>query len=217
MVSVQRSNPFQDPVLAARYQGWYAGSGLASVRPERSLLRWVLAHFPAPATLLEVGCGTGEFTRWFRHEGLRTFGVDASWPMLAEARRLDSGACACAEAEALPFPDGAFDVTALVTTLEFVASPIQVLREACRVARRGLVLGVINRTSLVGRRYRRTGGLWDAARFFAPGELKEAVLEAVGPDADITWRTTLWPWFERSLPLPWGGFIGMAVVVAYRR
>jgi SAM-dependent methyltransferase len=216
-VTAQHSNPFEDSVLAARYQAWYSGQGAAAARQERALLRWVLAKFPAADTLLEVGCGTGEFTRWFRWEGLRTLGVDASWPMLAEAGRLDSGACVCAEAEALPFPDGAFDLTALVTTLEFVRSPAMALREAYRVARSGLVLGVINRTSLLGRRYRHTGGLWDAAHFFAPGELTEAVLEAVGPDADISWRTTLWPGLERALPLPWGGFIGMGVVVNQRR
>jgi len=217
MMSIPHPNPFLAPELAARYQAWYSGPGLAAVRLERALLRWIVARFPEAETLLEVGCGTGEFTRWFRSDGFHTCGADASQVMLAEARRLKTGACVCAEAEALPFADGAFDLAALVTTLEFVASPTEVLREALRVSRRGLVLGVINRTSLVGRRYRSTGGLWDAARFFSPGELRELVRGVVGRSADIVWKTTLWPGLGGSLPLPWGGFIGMGVVANSRR
>ncbi len=213
MVSRPHPNPFAEPELAARYQAWYSGPGLAAVRLERALLRWLVARFPEADTLLEVGCGTGEFTRWFRRQGLRTFCADVSYPMLAEARRLETGSCACAAAEALPFPDGAFDLTALITTLEFVASPIQALREAYRVSRRGLVLGVINRTSRLGRRYQSKGGLWDAACLYSPSELKAVVRQVIGPSADVIWRTTLWTGLRRSLPLPWGGFIGMGVVL----
>lgn len=209
------SNPFFDPVIAARYQAWYWTTGRRTAQLERRLLRWVLGRFPGADSILEVGCGTGEFTRWFASLGYRTAGVDPSIPMLTEAGEAGSADCLCGDAEALPFNDRTFDLVAFITTLEFVHAPILALSEAVRVARRGLVLGVINRCSALGRRYRRSGGpIWEAARLLNPGELRETVLAAVGPEASMTYRTTLWPgWPGPPLPLPWGGFIGMGVTL----
>jgi ubiquinone/menaquinone biosynthesis C-methylase UbiE len=116
----------------------------------------------------------------------------------------------------LPFSGGAFDLVALITTLEFIPDPVQALTEALRVARYGLILGVLNRQSVLGRQLKREGGpIWEAARFFTPGELVHLVRRAADErPVKIVWRTTLWPLWPGSLPLPWGGFSGMAVGLA---
>ncbi|MBN1889419.1 MAG: hypothetical protein JW850_15600, partial [Thermoflexales bacterium] len=107
----------------------------------------------------------------------------------------------------------------MVTTLEFLERPQEALAEARRVARRGVVLGVLNRWSLLGLQ-RRLGGLfrptvYDAARFYGVGELKRLLRLITREQARVVWRTTLfprgWPWSQARLP--WGGFIGMAVIV----
>ena len=74
-----------------------------------------------------------------------------------------------------------------------------------------LILGVINRCSLLGMRYKRSADSpWDAARLFSPGELTCLVKEAAGTlSLEIHWRTTLFPILAHDLPLPWGGFIGL--------
>jgi SAM-dependent methyltransferase len=209
-----RSNPFSDPAIVAGYQSWYWTTGRRAARLERELLRWVLARFPGASSILEVGCGTGEFTRWFAGLGYQAVGVDVSVPMLDRARGLGSTACVGGDATALPLEDHAFDLVAFITTLEFVQTPVAALAEAVRVARRGLVLGVINRCSALGQRYQRSGSpVWEAARLPSPAELRVAVLAAAGPGARVTYRTTLWPAWRRSLPLPWGGFIGMGVTL----
>jgi SAM-dependent methyltransferase len=207
----RRPNPFADPAVAAGYQAWYWTTGRGAARLERDLLGWVLARFPEAHAVLEVGCGTGEFTRWFTSRGYRTVGVDLSHPMLSEARRLGPPDCVRGDAGALPFADQTFDLVAFITTLEFLEAPALALTEAVRVGRQGLVLGVINRCSALGRRYRRSGGVWDAARLLNPAELRAAVIAAAGPGASIAYRTTLWPAWRRGLPLPCGGFIGMGV------
>ena len=105
-------------------------------------------------------------------------------------------------------------MVALITTLEFVADPARVLVEAVRVARQGVLLGVLNRWSLEAARYRLSGkAMWRSARFFGPGELARLAREAAGRrTVAVVWRTSLWPIpGVRDLPLPWGGFIGMAV------
>jgi len=206
-------NPFINPVIAAGYEAWYKTTGRRADRLEKALLKRLLADFPRATTALEIGCGTGHFTRWLDDQGLLTIGLDISAPMLAGAARLGSPPCVRSDALTLPFPTGSFDLTVLITTLEFVPDPLQTLTEALRVAQQGLILGVLNRQSLLGRQLKREGGaIWKVARFFTPAELVCLVQHAAGgKSVKIFWRTTLWPVWPRELPLPWGGFIGMAV------
>lgn len=215
---MQRSaaNPFANPDTVSGYEGWYETTGGRADRLEKALLKQLLAHFPQASSLLEAGCGTGHFTRWFEESGLGTTGLDRSLPMLAEAIRLDSPPCVHGDALALPFFSGAFDLVALITTLEFVGDPVQALREALRVSRQGLLLGVLNRQSLLGWQLKKEGGpIWDAARFFAPAELTQLVRRAAARRrVEIVWQTTLLPVCPGALPLPWGGFIGMAVMLS---
>ena len=208
-------NPFASPTTVAGYEDWYETAGCRADRLEKVLLKRLLAGFPRASTILEVGCGTGHFTRWFGEQGLQAMGLDLSRPMLTEAVRLGSPPCVRGAALALPFSTGAFDLVALVTTLEFLPEPIQALAEALRVARRGLILGVLNRQSLLGRRSKKEGGpIWRTAQFFTPAELTALVQRAAaGRAVKIVWRTTLWPVWSGVLPLPWGGFIGMAVML----
>jgi hypothetical protein len=57
------------------------------------------------------------------------------------------------------------------------------------------------------------GGLvWGVARLFTPAGLVKMVRRAAARKrVDVIWRTTLWPVWPGELPLPWGGFIGLAV------
>lgn len=207
-------NPFQDTALARHYEQWYAGAGRRADAQEKALLGRLLRSFPDAHTVLEVGCGTGHFTRWMAENGLETVGLDASRPMLIEARRYGGSNYVIGEASALPVADRSFDLVALVTTLEFVSNPGRALAEAARVARQGVLLGVLNRCSLLALRHRVSRkSLWQSARFFGPGELRDMAVQAARTRIrEIVWRTTLWPIPGVSdLHLPWGGFIGMAV------
>jgi ferredoxin len=84
------------------------------------------------------------------------------------------------------------------------------------------VLGVLNRWSLLGLQRRLVGlfrpTVYDAARFYGVGELKRLLWSIAGERTRIVWRSTLfprcWPWSQARLP--WGGFIGMALIVSNR-
>jgi ubiquinone/menaquinone biosynthesis C-methylase UbiE len=206
-------NPFADPDLVEGYEDWYRTTGRRADRLEKAILAELLARFRRPCNLLEVGCGTGHFARWFRETGLQVTGLDLSLPMLAEAARLGSPPCVCGNGLALPFAAGAFDLVALVTTLEFVPRPARALAEALRVTRQGVILGVLNRHSVLGRRLKRQGGpVWGVAHLYTPGELVRLVHRAAtSKPIALHWRTTLWPLWPTALPLPWGAFIGMAI------
>ena len=65
--------------------------------------------------------------------------------------------------------------------------------------------------------YRQSGKpLWKSAHFYTPGELQRLIRKIAGKRfRGVCWSTTLWPFpFVTDLPLPWGGFIGMAVHLA---
>jgi SAM-dependent methyltransferase len=182
---------------------------------EKNLLARLLASFPAARTLLEVGSGSGHFSRWLADSGLAVVGLESALAMLAEAQSAAGGATYLrGDGLTLPFARRAFDLVAFITSLEFIHDPQRALTEATRVARRGLILGVLNRWSLWAIRRRRSGDpLWSAARFFAPGELASLARRAAGERAvEIVWRTALWPLPGLGdLPLPFGAFIGMRV------
>lgn len=205
-------NPFANPDTAAGYEAWYETSGRRADRQEKALLNWLLSGFPSAHSILEVGCGTGHFTRWFNKGGLQVIGLDLSRAMLNEAATLNGSIYIQGDAQELPFPAKSFDLVALITTLEFLPDPVQALIEALCVARQGLLLGMLNAQSRLGLQYKRAGGLiWESAHLFTLHELRQMLREVAGGNARIIWKTTLWPFWPGALPLPGGGFIGMTV------
>ncbi|MCD6400794.1 MAG: methyltransferase domain-containing protein [Anaerolineales bacterium] len=206
-------NPFDDTAIATDYEKWYSTTGKRTDRLEKSLLKRILSCFLTSHTLLEVGCGTGHFTRWFAEQGLFTAGVDISQPMLTEAKRLGASNCFLASGYTLPFPTNAFDLVAYITALEFIPNPAEALRDGLRVAKHGLILGVLNRQSALGRSLKSRGGpIWENAHLFSPQELANLLYNLGIERSQIFWRTTLYNKVPWALPLPWGGFIGMAVL-----
>lgn len=207
------ANAFDNQKVASSYEDWYDGPGQRAERLETALLKKLLAGFAGSTRLLDVGCGTGHFTRWFAAGGLAVVGLDVSRTMLAEARNRNGLKYVLGDALSLPFADGSFDLTSIITTLEFVPDPNRALSEAIRVSRRGILLGVLNRWSVQAVRRRNSDDpVWRAAHFFSPYELSRLVRMAAGQRLEsITWRTTLWPLaVNTDLPLPFGDFIGLA-------
>lgn len=209
-----------DEALATHYEAWYeTPKGQRADKLEKAALDQLVRCFAQPTSVLEVGCGTAHFTRWLREQGLAAVGLDLSAAMLTEAQALNEVPLVQGDARRIPLADDAFDLVAFITTLEFLEQPQEALTEALRVARRGVILGVLNRWSLLGLQ-RQLAGLfrptvYNAAHFYGVGELKRLLRSVAEEKTPIVWRTTLfpraWPWTQAHLP--WGGFIGMALIV----
>jgi len=212
-----------DEDVAAHYEAWYeTPEGRRTDELEKAVLDHLLQTFARPDSVLEIGCGTAHFTRWLGEQGLAAVGLDFSAAMLAQAQALEGTPLVRGDAYRLPFADGAFGLAVLVTTLEFLERPQEALAEALRVARCGVVLGVLNRWSVLGLQRRLVGlfrpTVYDTARFYGVGELKRLLWSIAGEQACVVWRSTLfprcWPWPRARLP--WGRFIGMALIVSDR-
>jgi SAM-dependent methyltransferase len=128
------------------YDAWFDAHP-AAFKAEVEAVRQLM---PANGAGIEIGVGTGRFAQAL---GLGE-GIDPSAAMraMAEARgiRVYEGV-----AEALPLPDGSYEVVLMVTTICFVDDPVKAFREAHRVLRPGghLLVGFIDGTSDLGQRY----------------------------------------------------------------
>jgi SAM-dependent methyltransferase len=169
--------------------------------------------------MLDVGSGTGWFTRRFADMGLQATGLDPDAEWLAYARAHSDPSIRWVEGDArrLPFPDSSFDHVLSVAALCFVEDERQAVAEAVRVARRRFVIGWLNRTSLLYREKGRVGGsgAYRGARWHTAAELREFF--AGLPVRDLRLRsaiflpsgTRLARCVERCAPavLPWGGML----------
>ncbi len=145
--------------------------------------------------VLEIGCGTGHFSAYFKELGADVVGLDTSPDMLRVAKDLrgelkidfNQG-----DAYSLPFADNSFDLVAMITTLEFMSSPKKALAEAFRVSKSKVFLGILNRNSLLAKKRKKSGKkVWQEARFYALKEVKDLL----GKDKLTRWRGVI------SLPL----------------
>lgn len=193
------------PTISARvtaYESWYdTPRGRWIGETELALLIAMLKPDPA-GSLLDVGCGTGWFTR--RLAGVmqgEIAGIDPDEEALQLARlrakrgeRYELG-----RGEALPFADGSFDFGVSVAALCFIADERQAVRELLRVTRRRFALGLLHRRSLLWRRKGRGGGTgaYAGARWHTAGEAR-ALFEGL-PVADLRVRS--------AIVLPGGGFV----------
>jgi SAM-dependent methyltransferase len=205
---------------ARRYAAWYRSpAGARMAHEEETLLGGLLAWLPGARSVMDVGCGTGHFTRWLAARGLDAIGLDVVPAMLTVARDASSAARYLqATGEQLPFRDRSVDLVAFITTLEFIADPAAALREAARVARVGLLLGVLNLASPLGIGRKLAARLapspYRAARLPTPWGLACQVQQTLGERVSaLCWATAVWPgWVPAPLRrLPCGAFIGMAV------
>ncbi len=106
-------------------------------------VRETLSRLPmrADSQLLDVGCGTGEFLSRLamQYPGAALAGIDPVPAMLEIAQGKLPGQVQLREgyANALPWPDGSFDIVASCNMFHYITHPIPALQEMERVLRPG--------------------------------------------------------------------------------
>jgi SAM-dependent methyltransferase len=202
----------------AEYDAWYdSPRGRWIGEAEYLLLLDQLEPRPGDH-VLDIGCGTGWFTRRLAERpDLQVTGVDLDAESLAFARGRDAkSAYLTVDACALPFADSTFDRVISVAALCFIPDWPLALREIVRVTRSRFAIGALNRNSLLWREKGQDGGsgAYRGAHWHTACELRSALdrLHA----KDLRFRSAIFlpsgsqfaQMAEQALPsvLPWGGF-----------
>jgi len=136
--------------------------------------------------LLDLGCGTGNYTLAFREAGFEVEGLDLSAEMLAKARdkapdlRWHHG-----DARALPFESERFDAVSCVLATHHIDPLAQALREIARVLRPGGVFATFTSTP------EQIRGFWLAHYLPGPVELTARSMQGYEPLRDMLERAGL--------------------------
>jgi len=127
--------------------------------------------------LLDVGCGSGQLALMAAKDGLHVTGVDIAGNLIERARSRAGAAGLTvrfeeADAEALPFPNGAFDVVTSLIGAMFAPRPDAVASELLRVCKPGGVIAMANWTpqGFVGQMFK------VVSAFIAPSGMPSPVL-----------------------------------------
>jgi SAM-dependent methyltransferase len=212
------------------YEAWYGSPrGRWTSDREYALLRRLL-RAEREGSLLDIGCGTGHFTRLFAQDVQgAVVGMDPNgeWLRYARAQARKGEAYVAARAERLPFPDRSFDYTVSVTALCFVGDQQRALCELQRVTRKRFVLGLLNRHSLLYLQKGRGGGkgAYAGAHWHSAAEVRN--LLASLPAENVVLRTAIVlpqaTFLARTLESRWpawaplGGFLAVAGEIVDRK
>ena len=169
-----------------------------------------------------IGCGTGASAVPLLEKGLDVTGIDPSPYMLdiLSATLGNRVSLYRGFAEDLPFDDNSFNHACLFTCLEFVDDPVLVLREAARVARKGILVTFLNKWSFYGWSVRlgRRHSTLARARWFTWPEMRALIQKSVSPGAmearsillgpSCTWNAAPVIRLLNSVPVfPWMGAV----------
>ena len=215
-----------DVNIAAEYDQWYQRPEGQYTDALEKLLFQRLVQPQRGQSLLEVGCGTGHNLEFFSELGLHVTGIDSSEPMLQmAAKRLGPNArLLLGEANRLAFDNNSFDIVVLFTVLEFLPDPAGALKEAARVSREKVYIGVLNKASILGIARRVKGrsrkSIYNRAKFYTIWEIEGMSRRVLG-NISLTWESVLFfplgwhrycPRVDRFLSFqrnPFGAFLGI--------
>lgn len=210
-----------DIIDPATYDAWYqSGKGQWIGDTEFSLITKLLQ--PASnQSLLDVGCGTGYFSRRFSDLGMQVTGIDLNNEMLCYARSKHKNVKFIqADAYHLPFDNDSFGYCTAITSLCFVQNPQRALNEMWRVSRKGIALGLLNRYSLL---YilKHNSKSYKGARWDTPAGIR-SWWDNLAPAPGVTIRTAVWcpqnglfpQLLETVIPghLKYGGFLAAGLL-----
>lgn len=177
-----------DEGKVAEYEAWYdtkLGNFVDEVETELAFSLFT----PEPGTgVIDVGCGTGNFSIKLARKGLEVVGVDVSRPMLKKARekveKLDENleiSFQRMDAKDLDFPEASFDNAFSMATIEFIPDEEkkEFVQEMLRIVKpEGKVLiGTITADSEWGEMYKERAkskeSVFHHAEFTTPEKLNQ--------------------------------------------
>ena len=177
MVKIPAST-FDFSSYAKKYDQWYnTPVGKTYDREEKSAVLEFLPSAKPGDRLLDVGCGTGHWSRFFSSLGYEVVGVDISQSMILEARTkcADRTSLMVANAVSLPFEKASFNIVTAMATLEFISHTESAVKEMIRCTKPEgrVIIGTLNKLAPINReRIIKNKEPYVSAYMFSPEELR---------------------------------------------
>ena len=175
--------------LAPTYDDWYKTPlGSLCDKLEKDAV-FSLADVKEGELVLDVSCGTGNYSLELKRRGARVIGLDISSEMLSIAKKK-------AEREGLkidfiradaampPFKNYSFDLITSILILEFSDSPDKMIEEWINLLKPDgrMVVGFLNKYSLWALKRRLKSifkeSIWTKARFYSANEMQKLLADA---------------------------------------
>ena len=119
----------------------YDTSRMANTETTEKLIR--LLHIGSDSVILDMGCGTGNYTAALERVAKRVIGVDSSIGMIEKAQaKFTELPLICCDVMSLPFGSEAFDGAFAIQVLHHVKEKELFLSEAYRVLKKGAYLAI---------------------------------------------------------------------------
>jgi ubiquinone/menaquinone biosynthesis C-methylase UbiE len=186
----------------AIYDAWYQSARGSWIGQQEFSTLLKLFTPKEGQSLLDVGCGTGYFSQRFQQLGLQVTGLDPDSAMIEFAKKKESQIKYIeGDALALPFADNSYDYCSAITSLCFVSEPERALAEMWRVSRKVVIVGLLNRNSLLYYMKRNSSG-YEGARWDKMKNVSQWV-NKLRPAATSNIRSAIW--------LPSGGKISRII------
>ena len=219
---------FDFGVMANAYDRWYETElGRAHDERQKALASRLLPRPGFDARLLDVGCGTGHWSRFFAEQGYAVIGLDISREMIEVARSRHIPDCRFEIGDACRLPTGnpAYQVVAAMSVLEFVSDPETAVKGLFRNVRFGgsVIIGSLNKLAPINRERAANGEEpYAFAHFFSPSELRELLHPFGRVTMRVTSETTKHSWvtplraLRNQCPLLCGKANGAYIVAEVR-
>lgn len=126
--------------LWEQHAGWWIEGFTDGADPEyeEQILPLAASELAGFGRVLDIGTGDGQIARLLAREGATVVGIDPTWNQIRVAAERGGGpAYARAPADALPFPDGAFDAAVACLVFEHIDAVDAAIAEVARVVRPG--------------------------------------------------------------------------------
>lgn len=215
------------------YDAWYETPfGSYADQLEKKLISKLLPEVNRKL-ILDVGCGTGNYSITLAAMGAYVVSIDSQLAMVAVAKersrklRLDLEVV-LSDAGTLPFRVGVFDLSVSILALCFIRVPRYVIEEMRRTTKQtgGLIVGTLNKWSLygIGKKIRSLfiESSYRSAIFHTPFELKR-LLEAAewhstvfAPEWMPKWLLQVLYWTDNPLGRifkPFGAFLATKAII----
>lgn len=173
-----------DKKAAVEYDSWYQTKLGTFVDQIETKTAFELFQPQVGEKVLDLGCGTGNFSIKLAQKGCQITGIDISEPMLEKAAEKASNLNLAinfikADALNLEFEANFFDSVFSMATIEFIEDLEKLMQELKRVVKPGgkILLGTIRKESDWGRLYQKQAqkeeSVFGDAIFKEPGDLEK--------------------------------------------